>query len=174
MHTEAAPSPAPASPRLGQAAHKPMSAWSGSLSALEASRSALWSLLSTVSPGLCLAGKATVQGCLGSLGVLALVLQEAEAEAEADVPETTEGKTHEGSRGGTGEGQENPQTSEKTEVWVAGKTPACCTVLRKLWSGQCGVLEPRSPVKVHTRPACIRAPALLTHWPEAAGTTHLL
>lgn len=49
------PPPAPASPRLGRAAHKPMSAQSGSLSALEASRPALWSLLSTVSPGLCLA-----------------------------------------------------------------------------------------------------------------------
>ena len=57
---------------------------------------------------------------------------------------------------------------------MVGKTPACCAVLRKFWSGQCGVLEPRSPVKVHTRAACIRAPALLAHWPEAAGMTRLL
>ena len=60
--------------------------------------------------------KPQFRGAWGALGVLALVLQEAEDEAEADVPETTEGKTHEGSRGGTGEGQENPQTSERREV----------------------------------------------------------
>lgn len=106
--------------------------------------------------------------------MFALVLQEAEAKAEADMPETIEGKTHEGSRGGIGEGQENPQTSERREVWVVGKTPTCCAVLRKFWSGQCGVLEPRSPVKVHTRPACVCAPARLAHWLETAGTTRLL
>ena len=44
--------------------------------------------------------------------MLALALQEAKAEAEADVPETTEGKTHEGSRGGTGEGRRTPRPTK--------------------------------------------------------------
>lgn len=99
--------------------------------------------------------------------MLALVLQEAEAKVEADISETVEGKTHEASRGGTGEGQENPQISERREVWVVGKTPTCCAVLRKFWLGQCGILEPRSPVKVHMRPtSSVPLPGLLTGWKQ--------